>query len=362
MPARPTLRDIAARVGCAKATVCLALKDDPRLTATTRRKVQLVAKELGYRPDPVLSQIAMQRWRGTAPRGSVMAFVTTNHPLLRQPLDHAAIGGARARAFEMGYLVEHFCFEEYRESHRLARVLRNRGIRGVILGQVMQAGVLQGFPWEDFVVVACNNGFYRPPVNLITYDHARAMVDAWRTAEDRGYKRIGVAIFDESMAIDEFDRTSAALYCQQHYTRRRKIPRLHFKPGDARAIATWARTHRPDVILGFNESVYGHLREKGFRVPEELGFAALMVDTSNPNSQSISGIEYDPAVLGAFAVEHLDGRLRSNRVGLPERLQVVHVRSRWHEGTSLPTKPGAGRPLEAGPQRSVRGFRKAATV
>jgi LacI family transcriptional regulator len=338
MPLRPTLRDIATRAGFGKTTVSLALRCDPRIPDATRRKVQQVADELGYRPDPVLAQIASHRWRGVAPKGSTLAFVTTNHPGLRRVLDGPAIQGARAQAQAMGYGLEHFRFEDYSDAAHLARVIANRGIRGVIIGQVMREELCREFPWQQFTVIACNTGFHRPPVNLVMVDHAHAVVQAWRTAEARGYKRIGVALFDEGSAIDEFDKTAAALYCQQPHADSRRIPVLHFKVGDKAAVDTWVREHRPDVVLGFNESVYWTLQQCQYQVPREIAFAALMVELDNPDVKAIAGMDYRPDLLGAAAVESLDIALRANRLGPAERQSVLMVESKWKEGETLPVK------------------------
>ena len=54
MDARPTLQDIAKRAGVGKATVSLALRNDPKISAATRERVRAIAEELKYRPDPAL--------------------------------------------------------------------------------------------------------------------------------------------------------------------------------------------------------------------------------------------------------------------------------------------------------------------
>ncbi|WP_375550278.1 LacI family transcriptional regulator [Rhodophyticola porphyridii] len=48
---RPTLRTIAEQTGYAVATVSRALANDPQIAKTTREKVSLAAKNLGYVPD-----------------------------------------------------------------------------------------------------------------------------------------------------------------------------------------------------------------------------------------------------------------------------------------------------------------------
>jgi LacI family transcriptional regulator len=51
MPARPTLRTIAARTGLAVATVSRALHDASDIGDETKRRVREAARELGYRPN-----------------------------------------------------------------------------------------------------------------------------------------------------------------------------------------------------------------------------------------------------------------------------------------------------------------------
>ncbi|MGD9915303.1 MAG: LacI family DNA-binding transcriptional regulator [Rhizobiaceae bacterium] len=48
---RPTLRTLAFMTGLGVTTVSRALKDAPEIGAETRRRVQLVAKQIGYRPN-----------------------------------------------------------------------------------------------------------------------------------------------------------------------------------------------------------------------------------------------------------------------------------------------------------------------
>ena len=57
---RPTLADIARRVGCSKYTVSLALREDRQISAATRAKVQDVAKELGYSANATVSHLMAQ--------------------------------------------------------------------------------------------------------------------------------------------------------------------------------------------------------------------------------------------------------------------------------------------------------------
>src|SRR4249919_262840 len=48
---RPTLKTIAFMTGLGVTTVSRALKDAPEIGEATRRRVQLVAQQVGYRPN-----------------------------------------------------------------------------------------------------------------------------------------------------------------------------------------------------------------------------------------------------------------------------------------------------------------------
>ncbi|MGO4838351.1 LacI family DNA-binding transcriptional regulator, partial [Rhizobiaceae sp. 2RAB30] len=48
---RPTLKTLAFMTGLGVTTVSRALKDAPEIGAETRKRVQLVAKQIGYRPN-----------------------------------------------------------------------------------------------------------------------------------------------------------------------------------------------------------------------------------------------------------------------------------------------------------------------
>ena len=71
---RTTMADIARKAGVHVTTVSLALRNHPRLPASTRERIQALAKELGYVPDPFLRALVTyrgtNRWSGATRRRS----------------------------------------------------------------------------------------------------------------------------------------------------------------------------------------------------------------------------------------------------------------------------------------------------
>jgi LacI family transcriptional regulator len=67
-------------------------------------------------------------------------------------------------------------------------------------------------------------------------------------------------------------------------------------------------------------------------VPHDVGLAELQ---DSPESGA-SGVYYDPAKIGALAVEMLVGLLHCNEQGLPVDQHEVTLTGEWREGSTLP--------------------------
>ena len=57
MDTSPSMRKIAERAGVNRSTVSLALKNNQRLKPATRKKIQKLAMQMGYRKNPTLAHL-----------------------------------------------------------------------------------------------------------------------------------------------------------------------------------------------------------------------------------------------------------------------------------------------------------------
>src|ERR1700761_862821 len=133
------MAEIAQRLGVASSTISRALRDDPRISIELRNRVRRVAKELGYRPNPMVSALmASRRRRGSGGAVDVIALVTNYGGRQNwRTKDGWRWGyeGILRRARELGFRVEVFALQDFRgRMERLQSALRARAIRGVILG------------------------------------------------------------------------------------------------------------------------------------------------------------------------------------------------------------------------------------
>lgn len=341
MECRPTLQDVAKLAGVGKATVSLALRNNPKISAATRARVVAAAEQLHYRPDPALARIAAHRWRTREhPSDLTVAFVTMDHPWTKEEPLVDLRKGATEQADKMGYKVEHFRLDDFPGPEQLARVLFHRGIRGVLVGPILRDDFAQRFPWETFVCVGCHIGYHHPPINVVIPDFHHAMVRAWREAVKAGYRRIGLAMLKELQAVDLFDKVSAALFCQERLNPElAAIPLRHFSLDDKTEFRAWMKEHRPDAVIGFNDSVYWWLHRESFRVPGDIGFISLDTESLNdPIRPVISGMNPHYEFIGETAIGQLDILLRTNQQGVPERPLIVQAPAIWVPGETLPVK------------------------
>ena len=337
-PSRTTQRDIARRVGVSLATVSLALRDHARISADIRARVLQAAKKLGYTPDPMLSALATHRWhRRSAGAGATLAALADG------PLEFGECMPACAATH--GYNLEIFPLRDYPDPQRLADVLYARGIQGLIVGQIFTPGFCEAFDWSRFVSVACREGDARPPIHMVMPNHFRAVQQAWDWAHNRGFRRIGLAIFDQPSAIDPQDRYAAFLERQQHVPAAQRVSLLAIKPwadhaapkpGMIRHSAAvqqtraWMQQERPDMVLGFNSSFRWLLHDAGWRAPQWNAFVDLWVEDA-----VATGMRLENRELVRRAVDWLVALLRTSERGLPLHPSTLSIDFAWQDGTSL---------------------------
>jgi LacI family transcriptional regulator len=348
---RVSQTDIARRAGLDKSTISLALRDHPSISAETRARVRRLADEMGYRPDPTLAMIARHRWKGTEPKAEVLGYVMTPAAISRFVPQKRLMEPARIRAMERGYDLQVFNFGDYPTGEALSRVLFHRGIRGLLLAPLPHVeGVLAlRLQWEHFTTVCCMLGWGRPPLHVVEFDWFQAVRRAWHQAAERGYRRIGAALFPHDPPSENDFAGLAAVRAEQERRRpeHRAIPP---HPGDLRdedGFCRWFERQRPDVVLAFNEIPLGWLRKRGVDVPHEVGFLSFTAD-----APGVSGFVRSHHAIAGAGVDLLIAKLREFEVGLPPQPQTLLLESQWVEGATLPRRGEAG--IRSSPKSSAR--------
>ncbi len=335
MQERVTINDLARRLRLDKSTVSRALNGNPMVAARTRERVRLMAERLGYHPSPVLSHIATLRNHRAEPRDAApfaYIFCPTDY---RARIDRGRFdrhfAGAEQRAHARGYKLQLFNLVDYGSCEHLSRVLKARGIKGVIVGPVRHKHPPFALDWDAFSVVSCGADYYSPPVHKVLVLGSVRL--AWQQAFRQGYRRIGICAWlheqgsiHDAVRIGDFSALS--LYWKGVVE---PVPLL--LDHDSDSFLAWYERHRPDVVIGLVPLCAKWLQSKGIRIPEDTAFISLL---SAPKNSGLACCDDRNAEVGTFAFDLCEQMVCSNARGLPRHRQVISVRPGWNPGASLP--------------------------
>jgi len=335
-------------------TVSLALRNHPSLPAHTRERIQRLAQDQGYRPDPVLTHLMqhLRNQRAPIPTGNLTALTTLDAGFVRRLL-----AGARARAAHLGYDLDLINIAPYlRRNSTLTRILRARGIAGVLLAPTIDPiSYRRLLDWTQFATVAMTYSVVEPRLHRVVTHHFDNAVRTFDLLAARGYRRPALAMTTD-MEFRANHSYSAAYYRAAQLQGIRPAPMLlvdRHGPADIRA---WFRRYRPDAVVVANAH---QVRDYLFPALGERGCAAVaFVCLDYEPDVGISGMDQSFEIIGSHAVDLVVGQIHRNERGLPENPTVSMVEGRWVDvvgksGTSADAHVSSAVPMECACRRSL---------
>jgi LacI family transcriptional regulator len=353
---RVTLADVARRAGVHVTSVSLALRNHPRLPERTRQRIQALAREMGYAPDPFLRALVTYRSGIIARRNApTLAYLTNWHTRWgwkSVPAHLQFHAGAEAKAKELGYRLEHFWLHEPGLTQkRMGRVLYSRGINGLIVASHSRdMGDELQFEWEHFSAVKIDYFPHQPAIHNVTNNQSSIVRLAIRKALAAGYRRIGFVMHRGWDHAVDHNWTAGFLCEQQQIPHGDRLP-AHLFPelnpvsrwfnetnpavlADLKPLEKWLNKHQPDVILSKGGYVLPRLKELGLRIPRDVAFVDLFLEQKDG---VFAGVHQNHETVGGLAVEILAGQLQHNKFGIPEVATTTFVEGTWVDGASCPS-------------------------
>ncbi|MDR2675953.1 MAG: LacI family transcriptional regulator [Opitutaceae bacterium] len=332
-----TMQDVAARAGVHQTTVSLALRNQPRIPAATRERIQAAARELGYTPNPLVSALIATRQRRTRTRQAVIAYVSADDEAHggRRGVYQDLFDGASDRAEELGYGLEHFWLGDPKLTRaRFNQITFTRNIHGLILGPLFMQRPTLDVDWARFSVVAYGYGIAEPHVHRVYPDFYHGMVEALRRCRAAGYQRVGTVLEEKTDVKADHLWLSACLSEQHLHKGHARIPPLLLPRWDEHAFAGWRRRHRPQVIIGLNSMLY--LIRDWTRTPAGRAAADMRLVMLNLTTAALpageTGVLIDRGRVGAACVDQLVGMMHRNEKGVPEKALHLIVENGWVDG------------------------------
>ncbi len=371
-PRRVTLSDIAKQAGVHVTTVSLALRNHPRLPERTRKRIQKIAEELGYQPDPVLQALVAYRGKVMARRNPpTLAYLTNWSTRLgwQNVTAHPEFyAGAQAKSKELGFNLEHFWMGEPGLTHtRMSKILQTRGINGLIIASHRrEADVALHFDWSSFSAVKIDYFPHQPELHNVTNDQCAIIRLAMRQARQLGYRRIGCVMHRGwDHGVDHL-WTAGFLAEQSLYPEAERVPMFLFpdpEPVEAwmseskdfveappQSFAAWFKKQKPDVILthrGFTARCFEQL---GIQAPRDVALVDLFLESPDG---TVAGVRQNHHQVGQIAVEILAGQLHYNKYGVPEIPTTTFVEGTWFDGATCPPKSAKPAPKKRAPRKAA---------
>lgn len=340
------LREIAERTRLSRMAVSLALRGRAGVSAKTRQRVVKVAKAMGYAPDPELGKLMARIRKGVSDETrSCLAYLIPGIPRgggIVSPTERKYLEGARKRAGEYGFRLETFPMEESSPSHaRLASILWNRGIEGLIFAPLQQR--LSGdsrrrieMDVSRFAGVEISETVQTPDLDRATSDPYAAMVRVLAELHRLGYQRPGL-VLEEALDLRVEGKWTAAYLRIQRGHGKPPAPFLVSVPRQA-DFDRWFERHQPDVVVSVDRLGLSLLQGRGSKIPQQVGYASLDLDGDLPGFSDVSGIDQNSRLVGAAAVDLVVAAIQRGQKGIPPHPVRTMVEGSWHAGKS--TLPG----------------------
>jgi len=329
---RPTLADIAERLGISKMSVSRALRGERHVSASLRERVIQAVNEMGYRPDPEIAKLMTHMRRSKRVAAPVtLAFVWAEREeeqVKTSSWSQELVRGAHARAEQLGYRLEEFHLKARgMTARRLSGILEARGIPGFILSPLISRSRGHvSMAWEKFSSVLIGLGYARPALHRVHHHHFLGMMTALRMLKKKGFRRIG---FYGGSTIDErMYRAWSASFLAHHplplaqaselLCLKREISRSDFQG--------WLKSAKPEIVIEG-----GHHLTNWFPAGGKIGHVTLGWRADFPGTP---GIDQQAAVLGAAALDLLVAQHQHNERGIPPYPKILMTEGVWRPARS----------------------------
>ena len=334
--AKPSLSAIAEACGVSAATVSRALSGHPAVHHETRQAIAAVARKHGYLRNDLIGKLMSHVRAGRTQRffgNLALIHVPSRRQPRLLPPHRQIIRGATARARALGFQLYEFSMNrDGLGPGGYARVLRARGVQGVIFLYTEPSALMADFPWDEFAAVEVDYGQREPTLHTVCLDHFMTLGSALLRLQSLGYRRIGffIAQFRDERILHKWSAAFASFQRQSGSIG--KIPLLVTENIEEESFIRWHRKNQPDLIVGHVDEAVVWLQRAGVRMPEETAYFNL---NWNERKRPCAGLDLRMELQGTVAAEALIAQILRGERGLPTDPQTMMVRGSWVDGPTL---------------------------
>ena len=338
-----TIAVLAKELGLGKATVSLALRDDPRIRKETRERVQRHADKRGYSANPMVAHVMSQlrsakvsEYRATV----ALINVAPREDTIRTNVTFRTIAdGFRKRAAQISYLVEDMWVgdEIFADPERLKKAFHTRKIEGMAFLGVAERALLP----ESVHVLLSRSVFVglglrltQPLVHCCANNQYATAMAASRKLLASGFARVGLVLsrFIDRQIDGRFTMGFRRALEEAGWRPEAAAGMLwNYQPNDPVGFVKWLDEAKPDALLCTHTEIPGWLKS----APGGKRKIALAHLDWDPSMEGWAGMNQHNDLVGAFGADLLTAHLARRELGLPSAVKTMLVESEWVEGRSL---------------------------
>ncbi len=323
-----TLQSIADHLGVSRSTVSLALRDDPRISTSRRKRIQEVAQELGYRPNALISSLMshLRDSKNPPQRTGLLYLISGPDPSPGPPgtLFHTYYAGAAHHAARRGYHLEQLWVGDPQLTEsRLEKILWARRIPGVIVGPQRGEGPLPTLPWDRLSAVMLGHPFPDSPLDRVSvnyYTSTRLALAFIKQTLRHPVRLILPALHDRKT-----NHLWVASYLQKRL--RNRSLRAPFILESPRRAVEWVERNPQCTVLGTN-LVRSWLQDAGLHDKTDFNFVSLSVE----HYSDVTGVKEPTWEVGVETAGRLIDLISRNTTGIPTHPRMILVEPSWQEG------------------------------
>lgn len=342
-----TLADIAKKAGVSVMTVSRALRNQENISPETQKRIQKIADDLGYRPNPLVSALMTYRRAARPVKAHLnLAFITnftTRDGWKAEKLYDEFFQGVMDSADRHGYGVETFWMREPGlTSERLTQILETRSIHGLIIAPLPTAHGHLHLDWNRFSAGTFGYSLTSPMLHRAANHQFRSMRHAMRELRRLGYRRLGLTL--PASLNERVDRQWVASFLveQLRYPANERVPIFVVDDSDwtFEHFREWCHKNQPDVVISHEDVVLDWFKSLKVRVPEDIGFVHL---NCPDKSGHFAGIYQNGAEIGVACADMVIAMINRNERGVPELPRSVLIDGTWVEGQTVRAQRGAAK-------------------
>lgn len=313
-----TIKDIAEKLKISVSTVSRALKDNHEISAKTRKKVQDLAKQLGYKPNPLA--VALKTHKSHTIGVIVPQIVSTFYATVVKTIEEVADG------YGYNVLVTSSNENFEKEKKSVDTLLANRA-DGIIMAlshetkefdhvkQIQDSGIP--------VVLFDRTTSSVEGVSRVVTDGVTAAFQAIQHLVSVGCKKIAILTGPEQIAIggnrmEGYRKALEANHISVKENYIRYCSDFTVQAGKEATLKLLDTRERPDAIFGITDDLaigaIEAIKEKGFNIPNDVAVVGFSnTKRSRYMNPTVSSINQFPEKIGKIAADLLFEQITNSR-------------------------------------------------